>query len=335
MYLMLFFRGNLLPKMRPKAENNYTSSSVIARRDEKFVESRNVLRPVISIALLFVLSVSSVSRAQAEYVPPDQVEVKTTRHKVDGSNLEFGKYEFSVEWEGLPVATAFVTVEPYTAGDGHQYVFVQTKTKTARIIDLFYRLRHRVETVFDPKTFDPLSYYSYRVENSRHRSRHVVFDENGRISSKLWKKGKESSEISFISQNQTLDPVTAAFLAKSVALEEGKEVDVDVFNGKHRFLITFHVIGKDYVKVGGVQREAYKVQPKVRKLTDSKGEESRLRSAYLWVSADSRREVLKLESEVWVGSVSAELEKFEPIGKKYQASTTKSPVFETLAQRGE
>ena len=110
------------------------------------------------------------------------------------------------------------------------------------------------------------------------------------------------------------DPISAAFYAKSVPMEVGSVLEIDVFNGRNRFVITFNVVGKETVEVGDREVEAFKIEPKVKKLTDTEGEK-KFRSATLWISADDKREVLKMESEVFVGSVSAELEKFEPAGE--------------------
>ena len=57
--------------------------------------------------------------------------------------------------------------------------------------------------------------------------------------------------------------------------------------------------------------EAFRVVPSVKKLTDTEGEK-KFRSATLWIAADETREVLKMESEVWIGSVTAKLQRFNP-----------------------
>ena len=85
----------------------------------------------------------------------------------------------------------------------------------------------------------------------------------------------------------------------------------DVFNGTDRYLISFHVVGREKIKVAGKEYDAFKIRPSVKKLTDTEGEK-RLRKVYVWVSTDGSREVLKLESEVLLGSVSAKLVRFVP-----------------------
>ena len=85
----------------------------------------------------------------------------------------------------------------------------------------------------------------------------------------------------------------------------------DVFNGTDRYLISFHVVGRENIKVAGKEYDALKIRPSVKKLTDTEGEK-RLRKVYVWVSSDGSREVLKVESEVLLGAVSARLVRFVP-----------------------
>ena len=150
-------------------------------------------------------------------------------------------------------------------------------------------------------------------ENRRESTSEIAFSEDGTIdavSIKDVKKNKPES-FSFTPKNPVFDPISAAFLAKSIPIKVGQDVAFDVFNGKHRYLITFHIHGKEMVKIGETEREAFSITPTVKKLTDSKGEE-KLQSARIWISTDARRDILKLESKVWIGSVSATLTGFKP-----------------------
>ena len=72
---------------------------------------------------------------------------------------------------------------------------------------------------------------------------------------------------------------------------------------------------------------ADRVVPTVQKLTDTEGEK-RIQSCKMWVSADERREILRLESKVFVGSVTAELKGIEPL------AVPPSPVIEAAHKDG-
>lgn len=251
-----------------------------------------------------------VTPVAAEYIHPGDVDVKTVRYNPDARKIFPGTYHYSVEWEGIPVAKAEVEIKEPLGDSAQELVEVSTNTKTSGLVSAFYRMKHHSESVFKKDDYQPVKFTSYQRENSKKKYRNVHFEDDGRVVSERWKKGKEKTKIQFESDNAVFDPISAAFLARSLDLEEGKEISFDVYNGKHRFLIGFSVKGKERVKVGREWHQAFKVIPSVTKLTDSEGEQ-KLRSAALWISADEEREILKLESKVWIGSVTAEFEKFE------------------------
>jgi len=189
---------------------------------------------------------------------------------------------------------------------------VEALAHTGKAIDMLYRLRHRTLSVFKESTFESVRYSSRQTENSKERVRQVTFGRNGKIRAKLFKNGEKEEVIEFKSSNRTLDPVAAAFFARSLPIKVGEKFSFDVFNGKHRFLITFDVVGRELLEESGSKRYAFKVVPQVKKLTDSKGED-RLKSATIWISDDEQRDILRLESRVWIGSVVAKLVQAGPL----------------------
>jgi len=255
--------------------------------------------------------------ARADYIPPGEILVHTKAYTPQNISFPLGTYEYSVDWQGIPVGRASISVKNSVlpvADNPQQDCFVVTaKANSGRVISLFYNLKHKSVSTFRADKLSPLSFYSIQTENSKSKSRQVRFDNDGEIHAELWKQGKDTPEevIDFRSENTTFDPITAAFLARSLPVHLNEDFTFDVFNGKHRFLITLRVLRKEMVDVAGGQREAFVVVPTVKKLTDSEGEK-RLRQATLWISTDPSREVLKIKSEVYIGSVNAELERFIP-----------------------
>ncbi len=264
----------------------------------------------ISLAMLLV-SLSAVLPALADYVAPGDVKVKTSPHLPFTTDFRSGVYRYDVSWQGIPVAEASVAVQ---RGDlsGVPFFHVRADAKTVSAIRLFYKLKHRSEAMFRADTLEPFTFYSRDTERRKQKYRQVYFEGGGKIRFKAWKNGKARADDEFFSENSTLDPFSAAFLARSLPINVGSVKEFDVFNGKHRFLITFEVTGREVLDTNQGKRNAFKVVPSVRKLTDSSGEESRLKSATIWISADSYRDILKVESKVLIGSVTAELDRFYP-----------------------
>lgn len=267
----------------------------------------------------------------ADYIEPATLTVSTPRPSLDRIIYRPGRYTYAVKWQGIPVATSEVTIE--NAGidrsNGSQEIRVKATAQTARVIDLLYKLRHTSQSVFEINEFKPLRFFTAQTENSKFRAREISFLEDGRVVSKSWKDAVDSTpeeQKEFNPHNFMLDPVSAAMFARSIPISPGLHVAFDVWNGKHRFLISFEVIGEEMVKVGDEKRRAFKIIPSVKKLTDSEGEK-RLESAVLWVSADDGRDILRIESKVFIGKISATLEKFEPA-----TNTTPGPIQASLAE---
>lgn len=260
--------------------------------------------------LLSLLMLQSVSIAHAEYIEPGNVEVKTTEYHPQNTEFDKGTYHYEVSWQGIPVAKAQIVVGEAREGS-QEFLNVKAEAKTGDFIDIFYRLRFSSRSLFEAESFKPIRFESHQKENSREKVREVTFGPDGNIRADYVKNGNPEKPVSFQSKNTTFDPISAAFLARSLPLRSGETHSFDVFNGKHRYLISFEVKEKEKIEVQDAVYEAFKVIPTVQKLTDSEGEK-RLEQAAIWISADESREVLKLESKVLVGKVNAHLVRFEP-----------------------
>lgn len=252
--------------------------------------------------------------AKADFIPPSAVVVRTKAYQPQSTNFPRGTYQYSVSWEGIPVGSASVKVAS-TYRDGKKMLDVEASARTGSVIRLFYALQHISKSIFSAEQLRPIEFHSKQVENSKLQMVDISFQPDGNIKATNFKKkgSKEptTEEIDFKSENATFDPISAAFLARSLPVDPQEELSFDVFNGKHRYLIGFRVLGRETIRVAGKDYDAFKVEPSVKKLTDTDGEK-RLRKAYIWVSTDPSREVLKLESEVFLGSVNAKMVSFVP-----------------------
>lgn len=257
-----------------------------------------------AITLLFT------EKSFADYISPGDVSVKTVEYSPESTNFEEGTYEYEVSWQGIKVGKAHVSVKDHNV-EKKDFFHVVAKAKTASFIDIFYKLRHTSESFFSAESLAPRWFYSYNKENSREKIREISFKEDGKISATSKKNGRQGNPLEFSSDNQTMDPISAAFVARSLPIKLGERYSFDVFNGKHRYLITFSVEGREEITLDGRKHDTFRVVPSVQKLTDTKGE-NRLKSATLWISAGPSREVLKMKSKVLVGSVSAKLLRFKP-----------------------
>ncbi len=229
-----------------------------------------------------------------------------------------GVYEYRVSWQGIGAAKVKVYVEKL---DGEYHVSATARTN--RYIDVFYKLRYRASGIFS-SDMTPKRMEIDQRENSRTKQDKVAFLPNGNIHAVRWKRGKLETDEVFDPQNFTLEPFSAGFLARSLPWELGQTRHFDTFSGKSRYLISLTAEDRTEMNVNGETRPVWVVVPKVIKLTSGDGK-SKLREARIYVTADERREILLIKSDVFIGSVNTQLVSFTPL-----AETTPGPQFAKL-----
>ncbi len=263
------------------------------------------------LCLALALGLVFARIAVAEYISPGAVQIVTKRYHPEVTIPTDRLYHYEFTWQGIPVGDASIRAR-LNQLPGGEMMHVEANARTAKGIDIFYRLRHQSESVFRLENYHPLVFVSSQRENSKDKNRYISFRSDGTVVARSWKTGTEGDKSEFQTTNAVFDPISAAFFARTLPLEVGKEFAFDVFNGKHRYLITFVIEAREMLEVAGKSRNTFRVTPTVKKLTDTEGEK-RLHSATLWITDDADRDVVRLASKVWIGRVEAKLVEVLPL----------------------
>ena len=260
------------------------------------------------IILGAILPVSLVFPLWAQSIPPGEVKISTPAY---APSLSFkplmGTYAYSVSWNGIPAAS--LELEVGRNGDDYE---LKARAQTAKAIDLIYKLRYHSETVISAKTMAPKRSVSVTITNSKEKSTELEFLPGGEIHAKEKDQRGRQKTLQFGSSNFTLDPYSAGFLALSQDWKVGDIRQFDTFNGKHRYLIELSALEKTEITVGGKVRKAVVIRPSIKKLTDTSPDPKKLREARIYISTDDSREILKISSEVFIGTVNTDLVSFTP-----------------------
>ena len=251
---------------------------------------------------------ASLGTVVAEEVAPEDVVISTPVYHPQYTKIDYplGTYNYTVSWQGIPAADATITV-----GQEGLFYNVKASAKTYSGIDLFYKLRFAVAGTISTIDFLPVKTTIRHQENSKVKTTAIDYLENGDISAIRMQQGKNTKSITFDPRNFTLEPISAGFLARGVDWEVGKQISLDTFNGKSRYLIELTCTDKKKVVVNDVEREVWVINPKVKKLT-MPDENSKLHQASIYLTADKEREVLQIDSDVFIGTVRTELDSFVP-----------------------
>lgn len=275
--------------------------------------------PLTTIGALGVVAstliCSSLSVRADDYISPDLVKVTTPFYKPGavGFKPRLGVFEYSVSWEGITAASCAVTISERD----NTYV-IDAAARTYSGVDLLYKLRYDAIGIISATDFTSISLSIDHRENSSQKTIDMNFEpDQGKVSAVRGKGviNPERKHLSFEPNNMTLDPVGAAFLARSLDWTVGETKHFDVFNGKSRYFISLTAAERTTIEYKGEPRKVIVITPQVRNLTTT-APKSKLRRAYIYVSDDEEREVLKIVSSVFIGSVTVELESFTPASDK-------------------
>ena len=216
------------------------------------------------------------------------------------------KAVYRTSWNGLvSVATAEIYTTPTTI-NGKKVYQVRVEAKSSKALDLIWKMRDTITSTFDAKSLSPSHFTFSQRENSK------IIDTEARYNgpTKSWKVdrrqvGKKPQNYEFDSQN-TLDPITAVYLARSVDFKVGDRLYFKVFGGRYQYLLELLIERKEPVELQSGKVEAFRIIPSIQNLTKN-GYAERLNDATVWISADERRLPVKLSSKITFGSVYMEL----------------------------
>jgi len=261
----------------------------------------------ISMTLFWIGCLLVTTTAWAQ-ISASEVSITTPRYEANTEEFQpnLGTYRYRVSWQGIRAAEAEIQVT--RRGDAYQ---VTSSARTNSFIDVFYRLRYQAAGMIAANTLEPkLTTINHR-ENRRVRNITIEFLPDGQIRSERWGRDPKKEIEEFDPDNYTLDPFSAAFIARSLNWEVGDTKHFDTYNGRSRYLISLTAEDRIKMEINNEDRDVLVISPRVEKLTDPDAN-GKLRRASIFVTDDAQREIIEIQSEVFVGTVRTQLVSFTP-----------------------
>lgn len=219
------------------------------------------------------------------------------------------KLTFQVKWSFIPAGEGILEILPVERINGVQsYHFVMT-TRTYPFIDLFYKVRDRIDAYTDAAMTHSILYRK-RKEGKSKRNVVVYFDWD-KQEAQYSNFGKKSNPIPI--KPGSFDPLSVFYALRLHALRENTEIRAHVTDGKRCVMGKAKIIRRETVKVASGTYDTFLAEPELRHIRGvfKKSKNAKLQ---IWVSADHRRIPVKIRSKVSVGSFVAELIAAENLG---------------------
>jgi len=213
------------------------------------------------------------------------------------------KMHFVLKYGVVPAGNATLEVHDMAEIQGIEaYHFVMT-ARSNSFIDLFFKVRDRIDSYADAGMNHSLYYKKDQEEGKTRRNITVDFD---------WDK-KESSYVNFdavpkvISQLPgTFDPLTVFYYSRLLELREEELIEHPVTDGVKKLMGTLRLLGRETISVPAGTFETLVLEPDLKNVEGvfSKKQRAKIK---LWVTDDVRRLLVRMKSKAMVGSFVAEL----------------------------
>lgn len=217
--------------------------------------------------------------------------------------------KFYVYFSLMKVGTAWIRTKgvidtPY----GPAYV-IETVAESASVIDAVFKVRDFNYSLISVKDFSAIGYSQSIREGKYVRDEWVTFDpEKGVFSGIVRKKDGVVKPINGELPGPTQEFLSALYYVRQLDLSKNDPITFDVTNREKTYPLQVDILKREKVKTDAGKFQAVAVEPKFRGdgIFVQKG-----KSIKVWISEDQDKKPLKLETKVFIGSVSAELAEYK------------------------
>jgi hypothetical protein len=211
------------------------------------------------------------------------------------------KFVYELTWTGIEAGTA--TLELMALPNS---VKIVSTARSADWVSVFYKVDDRIQTILSrskesPVVGIPVNYRVQLREGRHRRDKEVMFDLKGHKAVYIDHGTKEKKEVSL--KENVLDPLSSFFFVRTLPLEVGKSVFVDMFDSKKVWNVEVQVLRKERIETTIGYRDTIVIKPLMR----SEGIFNRKGEMYIWLTDDKKRIPVKMKTKVAVGSVTATL----------------------------
>lgn len=186
--------------------------------------------------------------------------------------------------------------------DGRKcYHFIMT-SRTYEFIDVFYKVRDRIEGFADESMTNSVLYK--KTQDGKRKRRITVNFDWEKLQARYSNIDERGEPVAILPGS--FDPLSVFYAFRLFLLKEGKEIEAAVTDGRKCIVGKAKVIQREKIKVKDAVYDTFLVEPDLEQL-GGVFEKSRNAKVQIWVTADGASIPVRVKSEVLVGSFVAEL----------------------------
>ncbi len=224
-----------------------------------------------------------------------------------GEEIVMGISYFAVE-----AGKFTMKVEPMKQVNGRKSYHFKYIIKSSPLFNLVYRVDDVAETFVDYENLLPYSYEIHVDESKQVRETRTFFDHKNNTAT-MWdrkqKKGEEveKKKITWDILSFSQNVFSVAYYLRTFTLKVGKELKVRVAHEGKNIVMTAKVIRRETIYTDAGKFDTFVVKPKF----NVEGKFKPTGENYLWLTADDRKFIVRLESKIKIGSIVGEVQKIK------------------------
>ena len=209
-------------------------------------------------------------------------------------------------WSGLTAAT----------GDVHFTKLAENKFqldgtgRTIGFVRALYKLDASYQAIASAQTLQPIETQQTESYRSKKIVTHLTFTNNGVTRARTEGKGTAETKIRQYNFPNLFDLFSAMLYLRSQPLKDRSVYRVVAYPATNAYLATVTVIGREKISVHAGSYSTIKLDLRLKRIGKHRQLEPhrKFRRATIWVSDDAERLLLRIEAQVFVGTVFAELQ---------------------------
>jgi Protein of unknown function (DUF3108) len=210
-------------------------------------------------------------------------------------------------WSGVTAATG----EIHFAKPSNDRFQLEGTGQTIGFVRALWKLDVTQRAVANSQTLAPIELQQTERYRSKKIVTHLTFTNNGVTRTRIEGEGATAKTTT---RNFTLpnlfDLHSAALYLRSQPLKESSVYRLAVYPATNAYLATIKVTGRDKISVRAGTYNAIKLDLQLKRIGKHLELEphKKFRRATIWVSDDAERVILRIEAQIFVGTVFAELQ---------------------------
>jgi Protein of unknown function (DUF3108) len=233
--------------------------------------------------------------------------ISTLTHDPRGNfpDLRPGHATYVYAWSGITAGTSDVSFR-----HGEQQTFIlEGKGRTVGLARVLWRFDLSYRSVANAETLRPLEAHQVETARGKRIETNLKFSNDG-VNSRRFEASHATPTVKDFAWENLYDLQSVFLYLRSQPLRDHNVYRVVVYPANSAYLATLTVLGRERLRVRSGNYNAIKMDLKLQRVNKKNELEAhrKFKRATIWLSDDNDRVLLRVESQIFVGTVTAELQ---------------------------